>query len=352
MEQQNSVTSTYYPSLHGLRFIAAMLVVWHHFEQLKMMAGLPNCSFPEKYHLGYWAVSCFFVLSGFLITHSLWSIQYSAKTIKTFYFKRIRRIWPLYYISFVVIWAILYYTSLIHVISGYEWEVLLGYLLLAPNIIYSMNIVVPFLSHFWSIGVEEQFYLLWPWIIRLTKKKGVYILTLFILLFSGVRMFLQINELQHGFLFQFLFYTRIDQMGWGAFAFILFQKNKKGFRFLSHPITFISSFLLLLGAIFLSDEYWQFSGMVEVSSLLLAMIIGNLAYKSVLENPILVGLGKISYSIYMWHPILLYGLLYLFFKWQVYSFTMQYVGVCGAIILASWISYRLIEKPFLKLGHK
>ena len=97
----------YFPNLNGLRFVAALLVIVHHIEQIKYIYGLPN-NFSSSFIqiIGELGVILFFVLSGFLITYLLLEEENRTQTIavKNFYLRRILRIWPLYF--FIVILAL------------------------------------------------------------------------------------------------------------------------------------------------------------------------------------------------------------------------------------------------------
>ena len=97
---QNS-NKIYFPNLNGIRFIAAFAVILHHLEQFKYLLGYKNnWENPIIHQIGPLGVILFFVLSGFLITYLLLVEEKQTKTIsiKSFYMRRILRIWPLYYL--------------------------------------------------------------------------------------------------------------------------------------------------------------------------------------------------------------------------------------------------------------
>jgi len=159
----------YFPGLNGLRFIAAFVVVLDHIEQIKTWFGLPPAAFLADWGnaTGDYAVTLFFALSGFLITYLLLAEQRQTGTIhiRKFYLRRILRIWPLYYLLVLIGFA-----ALPPLIAGdyagprgpYTLTGLLIHLLFAPNLAPFLGVVVPGISHLWTIGVEEQFYLAWP----------------------------------------------------------------------------------------------------------------------------------------------------------------------------------------------
>src|SRR5262245_16271974 len=100
----------YFRNLNGLRFIAALLVIIHHIEQLKYIFGMPN-NFSSSFVqiIGELGVILFFVLSGFLITYLLLEEEKRTDTIavRNFYLRRILRIWPLYFLIVIIALAIL-----------------------------------------------------------------------------------------------------------------------------------------------------------------------------------------------------------------------------------------------------
>ncbi|HEV7621942.1 MAG TPA: acyltransferase, partial [Flavisolibacter sp.] len=169
-----SAKRIYFKNLNGIRFFAALLVILSHLEALKNIAGLKNY---ESVHFflnsGCIGVVLFFVLSGFLITNILLKEQAEIKTINInrFYIRRALRIWPLYFlILFLGSFIFPYIPFLSYTARTVTTDKqFLLYLLLMPNISALFFASLPFLAQLWSIGVEEQFYILWPIIISKTK---------------------------------------------------------------------------------------------------------------------------------------------------------------------------------------
>ncbi|HZG00492.1 MAG TPA: acyltransferase, partial [Chitinophagales bacterium] len=156
----------YIPGLDPLRAVAAVSVAVTHIEQIKTTNGLPNASdLPFFVHTGgHIGVVLFFVLSGFLITLLLLRELESTGRIsyKDFYARRILRIWPLYYfilIATAVLWS--YQPS---------WLTALLCFTILPNVAHVADIGWVPSPPVWSIGVEEQFYLVWPLVVFLFRK--------------------------------------------------------------------------------------------------------------------------------------------------------------------------------------
>lgn len=157
----------YFPNLNGLRFIAAFMVIIHHLEQMKFILGMNN----------YWdngfiavvgklGVVLFFVLSGFLITYLLLAEEkfHGDISVKQFYVRRILRIWPLYF--FVILLAFFVLPEIKFLSFGYDYSnnffiKFVLFVMMLPNLALAMGAAVPFVSQAWSVGTEEQFYLVW-----------------------------------------------------------------------------------------------------------------------------------------------------------------------------------------------
>lgn len=167
----------YFKGFNGVRFIAASAVIVHHIEEYKsvFLFGREDLwARPFAYQLGRLGVALFFVLSGFLITYLL--LAEKQKTgkiaIRKFYIRRILRIWPLYFLivgTGLFIWP---HVPLLHTPASMSSDIyanfgqkLLLYGLVLPNFASALYGNIPMVTHTWSIGVEEQFYLMWPWLV-------------------------------------------------------------------------------------------------------------------------------------------------------------------------------------------
>src|SRR6185503_15568764 len=125
---------------------------------------------------GVWGVDLFFVLSGFLITGILLETKGRPGYFRNFYIRRTLRIVPLYYAVLALLFFVLpigmfaqYDASLLqmHSVQGWLWSYLSNYRL-GPETSFS----IPYVSHFWSLAVEEHFYLLWPTVILLLSRRA------------------------------------------------------------------------------------------------------------------------------------------------------------------------------------
>jgi len=180
--------------LNGIRAIASLAVIISHTTQSLGEFNLDRYLFgkfsdgnPIGLLLAGYGVSMFFVLSGFLITYLLQEEGAKAKIdIKKFYVRRILRIWPLYYLylGFVILLMIIN-DKPINVTS------LIYYVFFSANIPFILETGLLYLGHYWSLGVEEQFYLFWPWLVR-NGKYLLQIIILLIIVLIGTKIYLHV----------------------------------------------------------------------------------------------------------------------------------------------------------------
>ena len=359
----------YFPNLNGLRFIAAVLVIIHHIEQIKSISKIDNYwgKIPFVSIIGKLGVVLFFVLSGFLITYLLLAEEKSFKniSIKKFYIRRMLRIWPLYFLIIILAFGILPNIDLF-TLPGYGKEViysnllwkLLLYALFFPNLVLSLLGIVPYASHTWSIGTEEQYYLVWPIILKSFKKYRI-ILMLFIIV-----SYLAFGKILSSHYSEILPFRSVIKAFWasfnidcmaigGIYAILLFQKNKL-LKVLQNNILFYLTMILvvflMLNGVHLPYFHYEFY------SILFGIIILNFAANDkisiTLENKVLNYLGNISYGIYMYHPIGIVLAIAISIainyttNWLIYplSFTLT-ISIAG-------LSYKYFESFFLKFKNK
>ena len=362
-------TSLFFPNLNGVRFIAAFWVIIHHIEQYKEKFGYDNQLFYTRFIrlIGPLSVFLFFVLSGFLITSLLLVEKERTNTIniKSFYMRRVLRIWPLYYftvfLGLFVLPSITYLnisgeTELIHLNFT---EKLILYLLILPNIVTGVFKHIPYLSQNWSIGVEEQFYYFWPWVIRQTKASRLLIvMIIFFALFYVTRSLTVLYMPETGwwkYLSEFIKSLRITCMILGAIGAYLtyFKLNSKLVQFIFHKGFQIGLYLTLI--LMLTFGVYLPGINQEVYALIFTLILMNLAKNPVsilsLENPIFNYLGKISYGMYMYHTIAVVIGVKISHSFNNSNFVSYPISYILTIIMAG-ISYQFFEKPFLKIKDK
>ena len=372
----------YLPNLDPLRFFAAATVLFYHVDQWLVANGYKSAYlsfFPFKH--GDIAVVFFFVLSGFLITFLL--LKEKKKTgaiaVKTFYLKRIFRIWPLYFLVIILSFSFFNYNPWFHFNGmagdgGFGKHLLTNAILLiliCPNVVLLGTSSLGYANPTWSIGVEEQFYLIWPWIIR-RKNYLTYIIILIVsmyLLSSGFIGNLLNIGLRHHWLaadsflakvitkvnafFTFSASFRIDAMGIGALG-AYFAVNQKSILQVLYSKTFQVFTYLVFLAIMLSPHTVPYQFYSVVFMVIIVNVSTNPATVIRLASPMLNYFGKISYGIYMYHLFLVIPSIRLVvsvFHLPVNIASEILIG-CLALaftIIVATISYHTFEKIFLRI---
>ncbi|MGE8526210.1 acyltransferase family protein [Chryseobacterium rhizosphaerae] len=345
------------PNITSLRFFLATLVMIFHIPQFFENRGLPAFSGLPVFNKGTEAVYMFFSLSGFLIIRQLFEEKTLSGRIdlKKFYTRRILRIFPVYYL--VAIIGLVYYTVFLPKM-GYDFKsdynLLEGMLLLFtffPNVFASFN-PGGILEILWSIGVEEQFYLLVAPLILLVPQKQIRI---FLLLFSFLFICLYHIPVLHFLSDYRMLFFYFSFAGWCSLLKIRISKR---YGFIS-----IVSFVLLL--IYFTTDFF-INNMSEMQYHIFSMILFGLFLIFFIQKPIrffesktLIYLGKISYGIYMYHAIVMQLVGFVFLKLVAkYNLSdsiviiLSFLTVILITILVSHISYKYYEKKFLSLKNK
>lgn len=350
----------YFPNLNGLRFIAAFMVIFSHLELNKSYLGIANF-FQEIKHLGRLGVSLFFVLSGFLITFLLLKEKERNSTIsyRNFYIRRILRIWPLYYFIVILSLFVLPYFSFFDIANfqidlknPFEYlKVILLFVFFLPNLLIQIKLI-PFATQTWSIGTEEQFYLIWPWVINNAKKLKL----LFIVLIIGYNVILYLIEMNF---FQNLPYSNIikgfmqlfqlDALTIGALAAYLLYIKHSVLKFFAYTPLFVISIVSTITIIVFNVEI-SFGNSVLYAfhfGVIILSLVYNPKLKNLLENRVFNYLGKISYGLYMYHQILIVFTINVLLKLNIINNYLIYILSIILTIIISAISYRYFETPFL-----
>jgi len=348
----NDSQAKYITQLDGVRAMAALMVMYFHFFEGNPLPGGTIYNFLQKTSIiGQTGVSLFFVLSGFLITRILISTKSSEHYFKNFYFRRILRILPLYYF-FLLLFYFVYKPIMYGYIPPFKDQ--------SVYYFYLQNFFITFGSHtdgpmhFWSLAVEEHFYFLWPFLVFVTDIKHLVRWILGLICLSVVMRVILIYYHHEVF---YLTFTRLDEICFGALlAVLVMQKNKlltllKGKYFY---ILVLSYLLLLLGA------WWVTSGKANSFMQVIKFLFYGIFYflfigytinnenhiTAIFKNRVLVYLGKISYGLYVYHPVCFHiANKYLKSSNGIVNFFTNF----SLTILVAVISYHFFEVRFLKL---
>ncbi|MFN8153201.1 MAG: acyltransferase [Bacteroidia bacterium] len=376
----------YFGGLNGLRFFAATAVIFHHIEQYKLWASANTAAYASVFTghgmlstiiqaLGHKAVSFFFVLSGFLITYLLLAETTKTGTValKKFYIRRILRIWPVYYLVIAVAFFVVPHFFDIggngqHLLQNHFWIWFALSFLMLPNLVRYNSVEIVGGSQTWSVGVEEQFYLIWPWLVRKFRKHFVRMLLMLIIgkLLVSVSFGLLVMQLPAGkvqlICNKFLLYWnlfKIEQMAVGALgAFYLYHQKPRALKFFYSPVTNWLNFFLFV-SLFIVE--YKFYGDTLFEALIFLLVIINVSTNPAcpvkLRHPVFNALGNYSYGIYMYHTIV----IAILFKLTSDSALLQhpamfngvmYLGAPLLTIFVSWLSYSYYEQWFLRLKER
>ena len=357
MKQEDKIAKKELPNLGPLRGFLALTVVLLHIPLMTKNQGLPYFNDWAIFNKGYNAVWGFFTLSGFLIINLLY--QEKEKTgkvnVKEFYTRRILRIYPVYYA--VLFFGLLYYHYLLP-LFGIKFETpytlseaLLWCMGLLPNVFFSLFDPGGILSVLWSIGIEEQFYLLIAPITRFTKSsKFTWLLALFTVVYF-ILYFNPYTDFFRKYRFMYFYFSL------GGLISIL--KSQKKINFLVFN-SYGRLFLYACFALYFFTNLFEFkseSFKHAFSMILFSLAILNLSSEKVyiIKNKFATYLGEISYGIYMYHMIALNLILFVSLKMHI----EQKLGFVGSVlfinlatlsitVLLAHISFYYVEKTFIK----
>jgi peptidoglycan/LPS O-acetylase OafA/YrhL len=374
------MNKVYFKGLSEIRAIAALFVLFHHLELYKHRDFISSIyDTPLKYfisHLGKNGVYIFFVLSGFLITYLLLTEKKTKKKIdiKKFYFRRILRIWPLYYLIVLISFTIIpflalnfetfqeeaHYYSLILFLQDSPLLTLLLFLLFLPNLALSLRPAVVGASQSWSVGVEEQFYVIWPHLINRVEKKNILI-TLFVticFLPQISKLTFYINPTLEIYLSRIIKLVPIHFMSVGAIgAFFIFYFKDEIQKILMNKYLFFLNTISLF--IFMSCDFkLPLRGLVFGFIIIFEILfIVQPHFKFNLRSKYLEKVGDISYGVYMYHPLVMYisfsfwNTIYPIENVILYNICIYSCVITSTLILSK-LSFLLYEKPFIKLKNK
>lgn len=361
----------YFPGLNGLRFFSALAVIITHVELIKHKLGFFNIWNNKLiHHLGVIGVSFFFVLSGFLITYLMLieKKEFNYFSIKKFYLRRILRIWPLYFLLLILGFFILpkftfipYFSENLNI--NFNWNLIM-YILMLPNFAFSFFLAVPLIGQLWSIGVEEQFYLIWPALLRYFKDFNTKLLIKMLivwLLIKGLVLFIfKISDENWVIILKNnLAMLKFENMIVGAIGALLLIENKiKLLGFIYKKSVLLFSIFGIFISLFILPNFLN-DILHLIHSFFFIIIILNVSCNSSsfikLENTFYNLLGKISYGLYMYHLIVIYFTIKflnycnMFDAKNIYSNLLLYIMVISFTSLISYFSYTLFEKKFLKI---
>jgi peptidoglycan/LPS O-acetylase OafA/YrhL len=333
-----------FPQLDAVRGIAIILVMLHNIGE-----KYPSFHLQYLFSNGWMGVDLFFVLSGFLITGILVDTKQSKGYFKNFYIRRCLRIWPLYYslIFFMFVLLPSLRPSEAHSIfekSSPWW----AFPLFLQNFLLpiSTNAAGP-LGVTWSLAIEEQFYVVWPVVVRFCSRAQLQLLAIAELCISpALRFYLSLHDVH---LYTNVF-CRLDGLMAGALlALVVRSETFVPSRLI--PLAWLSFFIaapLAFVSQTLHAEWIVFSLTAVASTALvyLSLFSSQKWLQVVFQNKFMVYTGVVSYGLYLLHKIP-FGLVESFRLYR-YPLMAPLIITLVAYALAA-LSWNLLEKPFLRL---
>jgi peptidoglycan/LPS O-acetylase OafA/YrhL len=363
-------------ALDGLRGAAILSVLCFHLfvDEGYSVSGLGKILLPIA-RMGWVGVEVFFVLSGFLITGILLRARSATNYYQVFYARRVLRIFPVYYLAVALVFLVLVPLGRhvgffhLHPIGSFGPHEQLWYWVNLSNLRTAFfPLLIPILSPFWSLAIEEQFYLLWPAVVRTLRLQSLMILCLSGMVISAVLRNLPAiqhwNDVYSNLIYRFT-PLHVDGLLFGAVLAMLLPRygNHEGLR---KP--FVALFwCTALAVVFLARTPSPSSpAMTRIGYSILVLFAGSLLWLSVAQSGStaarrifsskpLVRLGKYSYFIYVFHmPFFYYirilggHLLRRYGEAHPYIARIQMGCITFALTyLAAAISWKIFEGPIL-----
>ena len=350
---------SHYPALDGLRGIAILLIVFYH-----------NFGFINYFFFGWLGVDLFFVLSGFLITDILLKTKDSLNYLRNFYVRRVLRIFPLYYLALILFFFIIPVIAPNLLKLNYYLNNQLWFWVYLQNwlfIFHPASNDTAALNHFWSLAVEEQFYLVWPFIILLfkTAKPIIYLLILLLIGVITLRFLLWTFQIENLAYFNLYTFSRIDGICIGSLLAVLRTINYKA---VNRYFTFIVFGLAALNFVFYffnKQNQFSYPYLAIAGYTTFAVLFGLLVNEGVERQDTIISkflsfrlfrfFGMISYSLYVFHWPLYLMLSSALSKWAnqnigfIHSSLFSSIIATALSILLAWLSFHFFEKRFLSL---
>jgi peptidoglycan/LPS O-acetylase OafA/YrhL len=347
-------------ALDGIRGAAAAMVLFYHFGLNAKDMGLAG-PLVSAAGAGWIGVDLFFVLSGFLITGMLYDAKGGTGYFSSFYARRALRIFPLYFGAILVVHAItVLFPALLSWNGTHPWWLPA----FVTNFIYAQRggAVTGVMTHYWTLAIEEQFYLLWPLTVWLCGRRQLMVVAGAMILAAPAFRLVLMSQQVHAEAIFALTPTRLDCLAWGALASLAIRGGEA-----AHPagaftrLAILCSGAALAGIVLVRqtaspfDLAIQTMGYSLLGCLFSAIIIASLSAgicRAILVQPWLRWLGKYSYGLYVWHPIIGSMIFYGPHRPQTvggFSALLFFAGIGSLNLLAAWVSYHYWEKPFLLL---
>jgi peptidoglycan/LPS O-acetylase OafA/YrhL len=369
------------PELDGLRGVAVLIVMAFHFSYFGCgtATGFWNRTYSSVTGLGWAGVDLFFVLSGFLITGILYDSRTNPRYYRVFYARRTVRIFPLYYVTLVMVFWIIPWTfkrlgrsnpiySTPLAAQMLAWSYLLNWGTVFP----ALGAVTTVIAHFWSLSIEEQFYFLWPLVVRMSMRRSLLFVCAALIVVSPVLRFaayaLHLPQAAYEFTF-----CRMDGLALGAIL-ALAIRDARNWAFvrrlapygMAFAVTGLAGVIAVVrspgfGNIWMDTLGISFIALFFGSSLVKTLDLNGGLMRQVASWRFLRFFGKYSYCLYICHqPLILIlarlgvnanHLAVLLHGRFLAVVVVNFVALSASVLIAL-LSWNVLEKQFLKLKER
>jgi peptidoglycan/LPS O-acetylase OafA/YrhL len=358
------------PALDGFRGVAVLGVLIVHANVLLDTTRPVEHTLAVLGEFGAYGVDLFFVLSGFLITGILLDTRESPNYFRSFYARRFLRLFPVYYgylLAIALAFPAFHHairTSMVDYHGGWGW-----YLAYLSNWKPGHGASDRYLGHFWSLAVEEQFYLLWPATIFLVpRRKLVYCFLGIVALAMALRIGMAAQGIWWNTLYR-LTPTRMDALAFGALAALAMRSDvwRARFGISAGTVFIVSAAIFCVTAVIAGDVTWKSRLIQTTGSIFIEIAFTALIFRAASSSEGLVkrigttgwltAFGKYSYTIYVIHSVVYEHLVWLI-SWVSRKLSVPLtlpvrmafgLFMIGTVFFLASLSWRYVESPLLSM---
>jgi peptidoglycan/LPS O-acetylase OafA/YrhL len=358
----------HWPELDGLRGLAILLVVaYHNSDMFSAIGGVMRVPALVA-GAGWFGVQLFFVLSGFLITHNLLKSRGATNYLSAFFARRVLRIFPLYYSTLLMFLVVLPLVVVLPVGIAKTYKDQIWLWVFLSNWNTSSGGGVYWFPHYWSLAIEEQFYLVWPFVIAGFSERLLWPILAFVIVTAIAIRSMWLHAAVPPQVIYTVTLCRMDALACGALGALMIQRT--AFRALvrRNATTILFGVAGLLATIALTTRFQPYdTTMVAVGYTVIAFAMAGPLLVSVAGHSTRAGntlrlilafaplrsVGKVSYAMYVFHVPLLMLLRPTILGWASpagrVAPLLVGLGMIGLAYLAGVLSYLLVERWFLGL---